>query len=100
MQSVVQSSVAYLGQMVKSSLRHQRLGHPTNEIMSVMLKQSWLDNQHSMCTQCIKGNMSRVPFPSRIDRCSLPFEKVHADIWGPSPVKSLEGHIYYICNHC
>lgn len=42
--------------------------------------------------------MSRVHFPSRIDKCS--FEKVHADIWRPSLVKSLEGHIYYICNNC
>ncbi|KAB2606705.1 hypothetical protein D8674_006422 [Pyrus ussuriensis x Pyrus communis] len=98
--SAVQQSFGFLGQMVKSSLWHQRMGHPTNEVIAVMLKQSGIsvdvDAKNSICTHCVKGKMSRLPFSSRIDKCTSPFEKVHTDIWGPSPVKSSEGYRYYV----
>ena len=40
--------------------------------------------------------MSRIPFPSRSVKCTSSFEKVHTDIWGPTPVRSLEGYRYYV----
>ncbi|XP_068338942.1 uncharacterized protein [Pyrus communis] len=50
MHSAVQQSSGFLGQMVKSSIWHQRMGHPTNEIIAVMLKQSGIsvdvDDKH------------------------------------------------------
>ena len=89
---------AFLGQLVKLKLWHQRLGHLTHEILSVMLKQSnislEIDSYHSLCTHYVKGKMSMITFPTRSDKCSLPFQKVHSNIWGSSPVKSIEGHIY------
>ncbi|XP_050116369.1 uncharacterized protein LOC126594192 [Malus sylvestris] len=33
----------YLGQLIKSSVWHQRLGHPTNEVLSIMLQQSQIN---------------------------------------------------------
>ncbi|KAM2004319.1 hypothetical protein ACFX15_027783 [Malus domestica] len=99
-QSVVQEPSVFLGQLVKSTLWHQRFGHLTNEILSSMLRQSSisidLDNQHSMCTHCIRGKMSRLHFSASIDKYSSPFENVHSDIWGPSPVKTVEGYRYYV----
>ncbi|XP_068304241.1 uncharacterized protein [Pyrus communis] len=32
-----------------------------------------------------KSKMSRIPFPVRTDRWTSHFQKVHTDIWGPSP---------------
>ncbi|KAB2603446.1 hypothetical protein D8674_004451 [Pyrus ussuriensis x Pyrus communis] len=96
----VQQSFGFLGQMVKSSLWHQKMGHPANEIIVVMLKQSGIsvdvDDKHSMCTHCVKSKMSRLPFSFRIDKCTSLFEKIHTDIWGPSPVKSSERYRYYV----
>lgn len=61
--------------MVKSSIWHQRLGHPANDTMSVMQKESRvvykLDDMHTICISCIQGKMSRLPFPVRNDRCSF-----------------------------
>ena len=65
---------------------HQRLGHPTNEVLSVMLQQSKINNvvddQCTLCHSCIQGKMSRLPFPQESSRCLVPFEKIHSDIWG------------------
>ncbi|KAB2600658.1 hypothetical protein D8674_038536 [Pyrus ussuriensis x Pyrus communis] len=99
-QSVIQQPYGFLGQLVKSTLWHQRFGHPSNKIMSIMLKQSniplELDMNHSMCTYCLQGKMCRLPFSSSSDRYFSPFEKVHSDVWGPSPVKTVEGYRYYV----
>ncbi|KAM1859212.1 hypothetical protein ACFX13_011546 [Malus domestica] len=99
-QSVVQEPSVFLGQLVKSNLWHQRFGHPTNEIMSIMLRQSNilvdLDASHSICTHCIQGKMCRLPFSPSSDRYCFPFEKVHSDVWGPAPVKTVEGYRYYV----
>ncbi|KAM2874298.1 hypothetical protein COP2_017588 [Malus domestica] len=91
---------AYLGKAIKSEVWHQRLGHPTQEIMSSMLQKSkisgYIDDKHTICVPCIQGKMSRTPFPVRSNTCTFPFEKIHSDTWGPSPVKSLEGYRYYV----
>lgn len=64
--STFQHARAFLGQLVKSSVWHQRLGHPTNEVLSVMLAKSQVshsvDDRHRVCTNCIHGKMSRSSF--------------------------------------
>ncbi|KAB2598442.1 hypothetical protein D8674_001362 [Pyrus ussuriensis x Pyrus communis] len=91
---------AYLGKAVKNNVWHQRLGHPAQDVLTTMLKQSNIpvqtDDNNSTCISCIQGKMSRIPFPVRTDRCTSPFQKVHTDIWGPSPVRSIEGYRYYV----
>ncbi|KAB2606004.1 hypothetical protein D8674_005721 [Pyrus ussuriensis x Pyrus communis] len=89
MHSAVQQSSGFLGQMVKSSIWHQRMCHPTNEIIAVMLKQSGISVD-------VDDNHSILSFSSRIDKCTSHFEKIHSDIWGPSPVKSSEEYRYYV----
>ncbi|XP_068340467.1 uncharacterized protein [Pyrus communis] len=69
LQSVVAFPEALVGQVVKSQLWHQRLGHPTNDILASMLQQSKIptriDHNHSICVSCIQGKMSKLPFSSR-----------------------------------
>lgn len=52
-------------------------------------------NTHT-CRHCLSGKMSRLSFPEKIDRVDVPFHKIHSDVWGPSPVVSLEGFRYYM----
>ncbi|KAB2607276.1 hypothetical protein D8674_006993 [Pyrus ussuriensis x Pyrus communis] len=91
---------AFIGQLVKSSLWHQRLGHPTNEVLAVMLAKSkipvTIDNKHAMCTNCIHGKITRKPFSNDGSRCVLPFDRIHFDVWGFSFVKSTEGYRFYV----
>ncbi|BBH01691.1 hypothetical protein Prudu_012041, partial [Prunus dulcis] len=60
--------VAYLGQQIKSSLWHKRLGHPTNEVVKLMLQASAVsvstDSVSALCSACLHGKMHRLPFPS------------------------------------
>ncbi|KAB2630096.1 hypothetical protein D8674_007615 [Pyrus ussuriensis x Pyrus communis] len=99
-QFITKYPAAYLGKAVKNTVWHQRLGHPAHDVMTTMLKQSNIpvqtDDNNSTCISCIQGKMSRIPFPVRTDRCTSPFQKVHTDIWGPSPVRSIEGYRYYV----
>lgn len=75
--SPVQKLAALLGQKVKSAVWHQRLGRPSNEVLSVMLQQSNIvsasDSQQHVCTYCIFGKLSRQAFLNRTEQCSFPF---------------------------
>lgn len=55
-----------------------------------------LDDTFRMCTDCIYGKMTQLPFSQQSNRCLFSFEKIHSDVWGPSPIKSVEGHRYYV----
>ncbi|KAM2961779.1 hypothetical protein FF1_031321 [Malus domestica] len=93
-------AVALLGKAVKTSVWHKRLGHPSAEVLAVMLRNVGqnvnADSSPSVCSSCLSGKMCRQPFPVKETRASSMFDKVHSDIWGPAPVKSLEGFRYYV----
>jgi len=57
----------FLGQLVQSTLWHHRLGHPTNNIVSLMLNKAHVHvfkpTIPIMCHPCLKGKLSKLPFP-------------------------------------
>ncbi|CAL8153025.1 unnamed protein product [Prunus armeniaca] len=87
--------LALLGQHVKSSIWHHRLGHPINEVVQSMLRASSLQcasdssNSNPLCAACLQGKMHRLPFPVRHSRYEIPFHTVHSDVWGPSHYNSV-----------
>ena len=87
-----------LGLKVKSTIWLQRCGHPSNDVLSVMLKQSDIvsscDDKQHLCSFCIAGTMSRLTFVDKKESSIFPFQKVHSDLWGPSPIKFIEGYKY------
>ncbi|TQE07262.1 hypothetical protein C1H46_007084 [Malus baccata] len=90
----------FLGQLIKASLWHHRLGHPTNEVLHSMLSHSQITyksyiNKH-VCSFCLKGKMSRQVFESRTLGFIKPFEIISNDVWGPSSVISIEDYKYYV----
>ncbi|KAM1466210.1 hypothetical protein ACFX2I_031434 [Malus domestica] len=91
---------AFLGQKVRTAIWHQRLGHPSEEILARMLKATDItiskDSCPNMCTSCVKGKMCRQVFPVRQNKAKCLFEKVHSDVWGPSQIQYVEGYKYYI----
>ena len=44
-----------------------------------------------ICDHCTMAKASELPFLSINKRSSVPFELIHIDLWGPSPVISRFG---------
>ncbi|KAM1070145.1 hypothetical protein TB1_002021 [Malus domestica] len=91
---------ALLGQLVSSNLWHNRLGHPSNNVASLMLSRSHIsctkDSAPMLCHSCLEGKFTKLPFQSSEHKSVIPFEIVHSDLWGPSPCNSIDGYKYYV----
>lgn len=94
------SSAAFVGKKIKHSLSHQRFGHPTNEVIKLILDKakipSSVDSDDTICEPCLLGKFHKLPFSSTQSRSSSPFELVHTDVWGPSPFLSIDGYRYFV----
>lgn len=93
------ASTAYIGKQIKYSLWHQRLGHPTNEVAKIVLHSQLsfsTDSVASICSACLHGEMHKLAFSSSHNRSSIPFQRIHSDVWGPSSVRSVDGYRYYV----
>lgn len=55
-----------------------------------------IDVDPAMCKSCLSGKMSKIPFVESNKRSSVPFSKVHSDVWGPCPYSSLHGYKYFV----
>ncbi|KAL6140455.1 hypothetical protein ACLB2K_058754 [Fragaria x ananassa] len=88
-------SSCFVGKLVKHNLWHQRFGHPSNEVVKAMLNKcnirSLMDSDQSVCEPCLFGKFSKLPFSKSQNRCKVPFELVHSDVWSPTPYLSIDG---------
>nr|GEV13163.1 ribonuclease H-like domain-containing protein [Tanacetum cinerariifolium] len=77
---------------MSKSLCHQRLGHPTKQILLVLKDKLNLDNETiSPCDTCHKAKQTREPFPLSDHKTAKIGKLVHLDVWGPYKVSSREG---------
>jgi len=92
-------ATTYLGQLVQSTLWHHRLGHPTNNIVSLILNKAHVHVSKTptrlMCHPCLEGKFSKLPFPQHVHKSVIPFHTIHTDLWGPAPSISVDGYRYY-----
>ncbi|KAE8720675.1 V-type proton ATPase subunit G3 [Hibiscus syriacus] len=85
----------------KSNLWHQRLGHMSKKRMKTLFsKGKLLDLKNvdvGLCEDCIFGKQKKVSF-AKIGKTpkAEKLKLVHIDVWGPSPVPSLAGSLYYV----
>lgn len=75
---------------------HCRLGHPSLPLLKKLCPEF-----HSVssleCESCQFAKHHRLPSSPRINKqASCPFELVHSDVWGPSPVISKTGLRYFV----
>ena len=83
-------------------LWHHRLGHPSDKVLDVAF--SSVDNvcisksnkSFSHCKHCLSGKMHQFSFPISNFQALKPLELMHSDVWGPTPVTSLNDFQYYI----
>ena len=49
-----------------------------------------------LCEHCLYGKQNRVKFPSSATRAKNILELIHSDVFGPVPIPSLGGSLYYV----
>lgn len=95
------SSLSLRNSHAPSAIWHVRLGHHFFRIVSSL-------NKHGVITFSDKGTLDskscfgyqlrkshHLPFSNLNQRCSFLFERIHYDLWGPSPIPSPSGYRYY-----
>ncbi|CAN0886875.1 Retrovirus-related Pol polyprotein from transposon TNT 1-94 [Linum grandiflorum] len=103
--SVKSSGSSLLDFSVKTTdwnLWHCRLGHPHKARLLTMFRQNILPAKlssqfvpPSQCVSCIEAKTSQSSFSSSETVYEAPFDLVHTDLWGPSPVTSRMGFRYF-----
>jgi histone deacetylase 1/2 len=93
------SHQAFASVKVSSSQWHQRLGHPSNNVVHNIVKTHELscspDSLSFVCDacQCAKSHQLSYTASSRVS--TAPLELIHSDVWGPARVSS-GGYKYYV----
>ncbi|KAG6523739.1 hypothetical protein ZIOFF_013617 [Zingiber officinale] len=85
-----------------SSLWHARLGHLNMTKLKVMIQRKLVDGfpdlskveYGKICEGCQFGKAYRLPFESSNSRCTIPLERIHSDLMGPTRIASYSG------SHC
>ena len=87
---------------VSVPLWHARLSHPSFRTILSLSKSGFISCSNklmgldsSLCVGCNIGKSHRLHFSLNNNRCHLPFDCLHCDLWGPSLVCSLTGFCYY-----
>ena len=79
-------------------LLHHRLGHPSFQSLGRMFPSLFTSccKEKLICEVCELAKHTRINYPSSGERCNVPLEVVHSDVWGPSKVTSLLGERWYV----
>ena len=94
------SSVCHNAAITSSiDLWHTRLGHPHQCVLQHVVRDFLTArdlNKVSFCKHCVQGKMTQLPFPISVSTTSSSLELVHSDVWGPSPITSINGTRYFV----
>ena len=80
---------------------HHRLGHPSIKTLQFLGTSSLVSFSSSLssdffCESCLCNKSQRLPFGDSSLQSSGPLDLVYIDVWGPSPIKSIDGFFYYV----
>nr|GEU72695.1 ribonuclease H-like domain-containing protein [Tanacetum cinerariifolium] len=83
---------------VFKELWHCKLGHPSNQVLSVLSDKVGLKSSDHMfaCDICYKAKQTRDPFPLSDHKSSKLGDLVHLDVWDPYKVTSKDGYKYFL----
>jgi histone deacetylase 1/2 len=85
---------------IKSSQWHQRLGHPSKNVVSSIVRNNGLvclssDNTPLVCDACQRAKSHQLPYHLSSHVSTMPLELIHSDVWGPARASS-GGYKYYV----
>ncbi|GKD41903.1 hypothetical protein Tco_1266548 [Tanacetum coccineum] len=77
---------------VSKLLRHNRLGHPADQVLYMLKNDLSISDNSSvpMCEVCKRAKQTREPFPLSDHKSKTLRKLVHLDLWGPYRVHSRE----------
>ncbi|CAI7773755.1 unnamed protein product [Closterium sp. NIES-53] len=90
-----------------SVLWHHRLGHPSFPHLSRMARYRLVSglpeslaplprSPAPLCTPCLEGRQRAAPHSSSFPPTTAPFQTLHLDVWGPSPVLGPRQERYFL----
>lgn len=86
-------------QAASEDVRHIRLGHPNSQVLQQLSTSKAIVINKSnklLCEACQLGKSSHLPFSASTYVASKPLKRIHCDLWGPSPIISVQGFKYYV----
>ena len=80
-------------------LWHNRLGHPSVDVVSKILSLCKIPLKHDnnkVCESCQLAKSHRLPFEISTSKAIKPFGLIHVDLWGAAPIVSVNGARYFL----
>ncbi|KAM2373706.1 hypothetical protein ACFXTH_042713 [Malus domestica] len=79
-------------------LWHRRLGHASFGYLKKLLPSLFhgIPDSNFQCNDCILAKSHRTSYHSSFNKRTIPFELVHSDVWGPSPVATNHGVRWFV----
>ncbi|GAA0155217.1 hypothetical protein LIER_12991 [Lithospermum erythrorhizon] len=96
-----QKMIAVVEGSEKTGLWHNRLGHISEKGMKLLVSNNLIPKlksvDHHICESCVLGNQKKISFiKTGVKHKSDRLELVHTNVWGPVPVGSVGGSLYYV----
>lgn len=89
-----------VGQVAASNeVWHKRLGHPNPRTLQYLSSSKSISINKSstgQCEACKMRKSARLPFEASTYKATCPLKRIHCDLWGPAPVTSVQGFVYYV----
>jgi len=97
----IASSTVQVNAVGTRNLWHGRLGHPSDQVLSLFYKNlnlnsSLENNVKGPCDVCCRAKQRRTKFSASESHAKDLFELIHCDIWGAYRVRSLCGAQYFL----
>jgi hypothetical protein len=77
-----------------STLWHRRIGHPSDKCSKKIFDFSNIDNSSYEIYKI--GKSTKLPFNISSCKSEKPFDLIHSDVWGPTPIVSFNGYKYFV----
>ncbi|KAI0502052.1 hypothetical protein KFK09_016997 [Dendrobium nobile] len=93
------SNTALIATQHRSTLWHNRLGHHHNNMLTTISKNNptlHIPLLTNACTNCKASKGTKLVFENSEHKQTIPLTLIHSDVWGPSPIKSVQGFRYYV----
>ncbi|RVW49230.1 Retrovirus-related Pol polyprotein from transposon TNT 1-94 [Vitis vinifera] len=95
----VAAATAAVSSLPSRALWHSRLGHAPSSRVQQLVSRGLLGSVSKYnfdCTSCQLGKQPALPFNNSDSISKSIFELIHSDVWGPSPVASIDGSRYFV----
>eukprot|EP00253_Pinus_taeda_P021000 PITA_21000 len=95
-----EAAVASEEEEAGTRLWHQRLGHMSEKGLQILMKHKSLPGLKSLnldfCKHCVYGKQCKQKFKVGKHNSKDVLDYIHSDLWGPSPVMSYGGALYFL----